>query len=179
MTTTFGFSITELKQMYAETLNDQATLWEPNMDGMRLVQYRILDRQAGLYARELAQIDTSTLTHTFSAWPKDWDSLPDWINDCSDLAEHILRGLADTGRDVSRCRMDNESGNVFIDIPADYSHWFSNCLTVLELEGQVSKMVEPHPLEIYNWSSAKRYVEDNPRAVGPAEFHAGPYPTNR
>lgn len=176
MTTTFGFSIDELKQLYAETLVDQATLWEPDMDALRLVQYRILDREAGLYARRLADVDSDTLTHTFSAWPKDWDNMPDWVDNCNDLAEHILRGLADTGRDVSRVQNDTESGNVFINIPADYAHWFSNCLTVLELEGQVSKMPEPHPREVYNWPTAKRYLEDNPRAVRAGEYHSGPYP---
>ena len=39
MTTKFdGFSVDELKQLYAETLVDQATTWDANMNGARLEQ---------------------------------------------------------------------------------------------------------------------------------------------
>ena len=180
MTTKFdGFSVDELKQLYAETLVDQATTWDANMNGARLVQYRVLDREAMVYARQLAIIYPDTLTHTFAATPKDWDSMPDWVDNCNDLAEHILRGLADTGRDVSKVQNDSESGNVFINIPADYAHWFSNCLIVLNLDGQVGEVQDPHPREVYNWPTAKRYLEDNPRAVRGDEYHSGPFPVNR
>lgn len=88
-----------------------------------------------------------------------------WENDASgyETEEKVLKALAAEGLDPELVEADSESGGCHIYAPLSYSEALEEIFTALSLDGGVYTADEPYPYGIYNWPSAKRYVDAHVR----------------
>ena len=79
-----------------------------------------------------------------------------------DIVEQLEK-LKLSGFDVELVEADSESGGCHIYAPVSYSEALEEIFTLLNLDGGVYTADEPYPYGIYNWPSAKRYVDAHVR----------------